>query len=151
MQKRLFQKRQPLFIDNPGRQSASQHFLPCRDEYLVYPKKIVVIFKHFTLIVNKFLKSCFYIAGICIVACSAGVCQSLSGQWSGLITQSGNTYGNISIEVSIVQNGNAISGEITTTVKNNFIVQQFAGSWINGEILLNERKVLKEVGNLSIG
>ncbi|MGN7887699.1 OmpA family protein [Dyadobacter sp. 22481] len=97
---------------------------------------------------NKLLKDFYCISGICLCIYFPGVCQSLSGEWSGQITQTGSRYGNILIQIKMLQNGNAISGEIKTIVKNNFIVQEFTGSRINGEILINERKVLKEVGNL---
>ena len=85
-----------------------------------------------------------------LMFCFSGVCQDLSGEWSGVIEQPGNEYGPFTLDLRINQVGKLLSGEIKTGSRYGFIVQKFRGLIYDGKVLMNEFEVVKDSSNAGI-
>ncbi|MFC6192183.1 OmpA family protein [Dyadobacter subterraneus] len=74
--------------------------------------------------------------------------QSLTGMWSGEITQENPQYKNGTVEITLNQVGGFLKGQIKTNHPDGFVIQKFRGMITNYKVVMTEYEVISESSNI---
>lgn len=94
------------------------------------------------------MKSLIVIVILHITSLLSAKSQSMTGSWSGEITQENPQYQNLTVEITLNQVGKFLSGQIKTNHPEGFVIQKFRGMVINYKVVMTEYEVISESSNV---